>query len=74
MQKALLAGLLEPPAIRAAEAAGDLTARLALQEEAKLLPVGAVWDQFCETHGVPVGHGWLDAVRAYERDVTGKRT
>ncbi len=74
MQKALLAGLLEPPAIRAAEAAGDLTARLALQEEAKLLPVGAVWDRFCETHGVPVGHGWLDAVRAYERDVTGKRT
>ena len=74
MQKVLLAGLLEPPAIRAAEAAGDLTARLALQEEAKLLPVGAVWDRFCETHGVPVGHGWLDAVRAYERDVTGKRT
>jgi len=73
LQKALLAALLEPPGIRAAEAAGDLTARLALQEEAKMLPVGAVWDAFCERHDTPVGDGWLAAVRAYERDVTGRR-
>jgi L-rhamnose isomerase len=73
LQKALLIALLEPPAIRHAEAAADLTARLALQEESKLLPVGAVWDRFCEIHGVPVGQTWLDAVRAYERDVTGRR-
>ena len=73
MQKALLAALLEPPAIRAAEAAGDLTARLALQEEAKMLPVGSVWDAFCERNETPVGDGWLAAVRAYERDVTGRR-
>jgi len=57
LQKALLAALLEPPGIRAAEAAGDLTARLALQEEAKMLPVGAVWDAFCERHDTPVGDG-----------------
>jgi len=73
MQKALLAGLLEPPAIAAAEAAGDLTARLALQEEARTLPLGAVWDTFCRSRGVPAGEAWLDAVRAYERDVTGRR-
>ena len=73
MQKALLAALLEPPGIGRAEAAGDLTARLALQEEAKMLPVGAVWDAFCERHDTPVGDGWLAAVRAYERDVTGRR-
>jgi L-rhamnose isomerase len=73
LQKALLAALLEPPGIRSAEVAGDLTARLALQEEAKMLPVGAVWDAFCERHDTPVGDGWLAAVRAYERDVTGRR-
>ena len=74
MQKALLAALLEPPAIRRAEKEGDFTARLALQEEAKTLPLGAVWDRFCETAGVPVGQGWLDEVRKYEKAVTGKRT
>src|SRR5206468_12048477 len=55
MLRALLIGLLEPPAIRAAELAGDHTTRLALQEEAKSLPLGAVWDFYCERKGVPVG-------------------
>lgn len=71
--KGVLLGLLEPPAIREAEAAGDTTARLALQEEAKCLPFGAVWDQYCLRMGVPVGTAWLDVVRAYERDVTSTR-
>jgi L-rhamnose isomerase len=74
MQKALLVGLLEPPSIREAEAAGDFTARLALQEEAKALPWAAVWDFYCASQGVPVGAAWLDDVKAYERTVTGKRT
>ncbi len=71
--KGVLLGLLEPPAIRAAETAGDTTARLALQEEAKSLPFGAVWDQYCLRLGVPVGSDWLEDVRAYEREVTSKR-
>jgi L-rhamnose isomerase len=73
MLRALLVALLEPPAIRAAERAGDRTARLALQEEAKGLPCGAVWDHHCLASGVPVGPAWLDAVRAHERAITGKR-
>ena len=44
MLRALLLALLEPPAIRAAELAGDHTTRLALQEEARALPFGTVWD------------------------------
>jgi len=71
--KGLLLGLLEPPAIREAEAAGDTTARLALQEEAKSLPFGAVWDQYCESQGVPVGEAWLPIIRDYERNVTSQR-
>lgn len=69
LQKALLIALLEPPAIRAAELAGDTTTRLALQEEARTLPLGAVWDYFCESKGVPGGEAWLAEVRKHERDV-----
>ena len=67
--RGLLLALLEPPAIRAAELAGDLTTRLALQEEARSLPFGAVWDYYCEMKSVPVGEAWLSEVRNYEKDV-----
>lgn len=73
LQKAILVALLEPPAIRAAELAGDLTARLAWQEEAKALPYGMVWDEFCDQNNVPPRHEWLDVVRRYERDVQIRR-
>jgi L-rhamnose isomerase len=68
LQKALLLALLEPPGVRAAELAGDTTARLALQEEARALPVGAVWDYYCETKNVPVGEAWLAEVKRHERE------
>ena len=75
MIKALLLALLEPHStLRAYEAEGDLTGRLALMEEAKTLPAGAVWDYYCLTKNVPVGTAWLDDVRAYERDELSKRS
>jgi len=74
MIKALLLALVEPTArLRELEQAGDFTARLALLEECKTLPFGAVWDYYCLKHNVPVGPAWLDAVRKYERDVLSKR-
>ncbi len=73
MIRALLIALLEPPAIKAAEAAGDFTARLALQEEAKTLPFGAIWDYYCESKGVPAGEQWLAEVKRYEKEVLGQR-
>lgn len=73
-RKALLLAFLTPHArLREAEADGDLTARLALQEEFRQLPLGAVWDRFCQQAGVPVGLAWLDAVRDYERTVLQNR-
>ena len=73
--KALLAALLEPTdLLRAAEAMGDRTTRLVLMEEFKALPLGAVWDHYCLSQGVPVGPAWLDEVRAYERDVLARRS
>lgn len=71
--KALLLGMLELPAIKAAEQKFDYTTRLALIEEEKQLPWGAVWDRFCVECGVPAGFDWLDDVRQYESDVLLKR-
>lgn len=71
--RALLIALLEPPGIRTAEREGDTTARLALQEEAKNLPFGAVWDAYCATQGVPVAEAWLAEVQRYERAALAQR-
>ncbi len=71
--RALLLGLLEPPAIAQSEANGDYTSRLALQEEAKALPYGVVWDAYCERKGVPAGDTWLREVKRYEQDVLSRR-
>jgi L-rhamnose isomerase len=74
MLKALLIALLEPTQkLRDLEAAGDFTSRLALQEEIKTLPLGAVWDSYCEKSGAPVGAAWLEKVKAYEKSVLAKR-
>jgi L-rhamnose isomerase len=74
MCRALLCALLAPvEKLRAAELAGDYTSRLALMEEAKTMPVGAVWDYYCLKQGVPSGEAWLSEVKAYERDVLSKR-
>ena len=65
-QKALLLALLEPSKhLREAEENGNFTARLALLEEAKSLPWGAVWDEFCARNDVPAGAHWLAEAEAY---------
>ena len=54
MLKALLIGLLEPQnKIRQFENEWNLSDRLAMQEESKSLPWGAVWAYYCEESGVP---------------------
>jgi L-rhamnose isomerase len=66
--------MLEPlDRLRAAEAAGDFTERLALLEDCKMLPFGAVWDFYCATSDVPAREAWFDEVRRYENDVLAAR-
>ncbi len=73
--KAVLLALLEPIArLRAAEAAGDYTGRLAVLEELKTLPMGAVWEEHCRRMGVPEGLAWLEEVRRYGTEVLSQRT
>lgn len=72
--KSLLMALLEPSVqIKKAEESGDYLSRLALMEEAKTHPVGAVWDYYCEMSDVPTESGWLKEVIEYEKDVLSKR-
>ncbi|MHC4575186.1 MAG: L-rhamnose isomerase, partial [Planctomycetota bacterium] len=74
MLKALLIALLEPTEqLRRMEVSGDYTSRLAVLEELKTLPFGAVWDYYCEKSDVPAGDAWLKDVKDYEARVTGKR-
>ena len=71
-QKALLFALLQPlKKLRVVENSGALWERLALLEESKTLPSGAVWVEFCRRHGVP--SDWMAEVRSYEKNVLSKR-
>ncbi len=73
-QKCILSALLEPLAkLREYEAAGQGFQRLALLEEAKTLPFGAVFDYFNYKNGVPVGEDYIACIEQYEREVTSKR-
>lgn len=72
--KCLLAALLEPSAqLRELEGAGDYTARLALLEELKTLPFGAVWEEHCRRQNTPGDRTWLPTVQTYEREVLSQR-
>jgi len=73
--RALLMALLEPTGqLRELEVSGDYTKRLALLEELKGLPFGAVWDYFCSQQAVPVGISFMDEIRDYEERELSKRT
>ena len=60
-------------AMMAAESEGDYTKRLAMLEERKSLPAGAVWDYYCLKNDIPVGMDWYRQVKQYEADVLSKR-
>ena len=73
-QKCLLQALLEPLALlRKYEDAGQHFERLALLEEAKSLPFGAVFDYFNLKNSVPVGVEFIPAIQEYEKNVTSQR-
>ena len=74
MIKALLMAMLEPlDELRQLELSGDFTSRLALCEEIKTLPFGAVWDYYCLKSDVPVQSAWIDIVKEYEKGISNKR-
>lgn len=74
MIKSLLYALLVPnDHLRQLQEDGNFTERLALMEEFKTYPFGAIWDYYCEQMGVPVKESWLEEVKVYEENVQLKR-
>lgn len=74
MQRALLAALLTPhKKLARLQQEGKFYEMMALNEELKTYPLGAVWDHFCEINKVPVREAWLNRVKRYEKDVLLKR-
>ncbi len=66
--RALLNALLEPIGLlNQAETGADFSYRLALLEEQKVLPAGAVWDYYCLKQSVPVGASYIDVIQDYEK-------
>jgi L-rhamnose isomerase len=73
-RQAILLALLDPTArLRAAENAGRGHERLALMEQAKALPWGAVWDRLCAECEVPPGIEWLTEIDAHEASTLAQR-
>ena len=74
VRKALLFACLAPiEKLKACETNGDYAGRLALLEERKTLPFGAVWDYLCMKASKPVGTDWIKAYRDYEARVLSRR-
>ena len=72
--RALLNALLEPfDMLKQDEISGDFSHRLALQEELKAMPAGAVWDYYCLQQGVPVGISFMETIKDYEKKELSKR-
>lgn len=74
MIKSLLYAMLVPNAhLKQLQEEGNFTERLALMEEFKTYPFGAIWDYYCDQMGVPVKETWLEDVKKYEEEVLSKR-
>jgi L-rhamnose isomerase len=74
MIKALMFAMLMPhEQLKELQETGDFTKRLALLEEFKTYPFGAIWNYYCEQMNVPVKEQWLEDVAEYEETVLSTR-
>lgn len=74
-QKALLLALLDPiEKMRQYESSGQKFELLALMEEAKSKPFGAVWDYYCLMKNVPVAEAVITDIQNYESTVLNRRS
>jgi len=73
-QKAFLIALLEPTSdLVKLEEEEKYFERLAMLEELKTKPFGAVWDYYCLVNDVPAGEGYIAEILQYEKEVLSKR-
>jgi L-rhamnose isomerase len=73
-QKAFLIALLEPTSqLVKLEEEGKYFERLAMLEELKTKPFGAIWDYYCLVNGVPAAEEYIAEIQQYEKEVLSKR-
>lgn len=73
-QKALLGALCTPNAeLKRLQDEGRFTELMAKQEAVKMLPLGDVWNYYCEESSIVDDFGLFDEVEKYEKDVLVKR-
>ena len=74
VQKMLMYAFLQPiDILKEYEENSQYFQRLALLEEIKTLPHGAVWDYFCSKNNVPIGIDLIKEIQNYEEIVFRKR-
>ena len=73
-RKGILNGLLDPSAVlKGYEAEGKGAQKLALMEEMRTLPFGAVWDMLCLRADTPAGFDWVREMETYEAATLSRR-
>lgn len=73
-KKSFMFAFLEPTLkLIELEENGRYFERLALMEELKTKPFGAVWDWYCLKSGVPLSEDYIAEVQDYERNTLSKR-
>ncbi len=73
-KKAFLIAMLEPTdMLRKLEEEGQNFERLAMLEELKTMPFGAVWDYYCQLNDVATGDRYIKEIQEYQKEVLSKR-
>lgn len=73
-QKALLAALCTPSeALKKLQDENRMTELMVEQEAVKTLPLGDIWNEYCERQGVPSDKNFFEEVKKYEEEVLSKR-
>ena len=73
-QKALLMALCTPnEKLKELQDSSKFTELMVRQEEAKMLPLGLVWDEYCERCGAPTDKDFFGEIVKYEEEVLSKR-
>lgn len=71
VQKALLYALLEPKSLKKLQDENNFTELMVRQEELKIMPFGAVWEEYLRRETVP--QDYFAEIKRYEADVLSKR-
>jgi len=72
--KSILISLLQPTSyLIEIEESGNFFKRLAILEELKSLPYGAIWNYYLLKNAIPTENEWIKMVEKYERDILSKR-